>query len=374
MLSAFTLLRQQQLFRLLFIGQFVRLECFQKFTSLNEEKITMALFGYTIGDEDSNPSQAGEQFRVYRFPISPFSTTPQLVGQITAPNIQNNDFEGLGTNPSTGRVTAVNEARASGSPTTIDPSIVLFNNVDQPFAPTSTSPTRSPSDLRRFGRDSGADFGRDISSTGGVLSTVVHYTISGNENSSDGVIGSSLYQITVPSTGSGVLSIVDTTTTLAERQGTAPTNPGKFADGLAIDNLVPGRTRAFASDFSNVDESATDTTKNNLYKVDLLTGQLSAPIVIRNTSGQPLNLNADSGLSFTNLSGSTQRLLALVETGAVYEITGFQDELNATGLTLGTTTGTNGAGFVTATLLGTVNLPGASTGAIDYEGFTIVNE
>ncbi|MBD2535431.1 hypothetical protein H6G97_40970, partial [Nostoc flagelliforme FACHB-838] len=49
-------------------------------------------------------------------------------------------------------------------------------------------------------------------------------------------------------------------------------------------------------------------------------------------------------------------------------------ELSASGLSLGSATGTNGAGFATATLLGTVNLPSASTGAIDYEGFTIVNE
>ncbi|MBD2535811.1 hypothetical protein H6G97_43250 [Nostoc flagelliforme FACHB-838] len=338
----------------------------------------MVLYGYTIGDSDSNPNVAGTQFAVYRFPISPFGSTPQLVGRINAANIQNNDLEGLGTNPATGRVSAVNEARASGSTATIDPTIVRVNNVDQPFAPASASPTRSPSDSRRFGFDSGADFGRDISSTGTVLSTNVLYNISGNNTTSNGVpVGSSLYEITVPTTGGGVVTLVDqfgAATTTAQRQGTAPTNPGKFADGLAIDNLTPGRTRALASDFTNTDETTGDTTRNNLYKVDLLTGELSAPIVLRNSSGQPLNLNADSGLAFTNLSGSTQRLLALLETGQVYEITGFQDELSASGLSLGTATGVNGAGFATATLLGTVNLPSASTGAIDYEGFTIVNE
>ncbi|MBW4457196.1 MAG: hypothetical protein KME55_33535 [Nostoc indistinguendum CM1-VF10] len=342
----------------------------------------MALYGYTIGDVDSNPV-AGTQFAVYRFPISPLSfiSIPQLVSRINAANIQNNGLEGLGTNPSTGRVSAVNEAQASGSTATIDPTIVRVNNVDQPFAPASASPTRSPSDLRRFGFESGADFGRDISSTGAVLSTNVLYNISGNNAASTGVpVGSSLYEITVPTTGAGVVTLVDqfgAATTTAQRQGTAPTNPGKFADGLAIDNLSPGRTRAFASDFTNIDETTGDTTRNNLYKIDLLTGELSAPIVLRNSSGQPLNLVRDSGLAFTNLSGSTQRLLALLETGEVYEITGFQDELNASGLSLGSAIGTSGAGFATATLLSIAALPSGSTGligVIDYEGFTIVNE
>ncbi|HYX18516.1 MAG TPA: hypothetical protein VE944_29965, partial [Nostoc sp.] len=51
-------------------------------TGFNKEKILMVLYGYTVGDADINPSQAGEQFAVYRFPISPLATTPQKVGEI----------------------------------------------------------------------------------------------------------------------------------------------------------------------------------------------------------------------------------------------------------------------------------------------------
>ncbi|MBW4563083.1 MAG: hypothetical protein KME32_18425 [Mojavia pulchra JT2-VF2] len=333
----------------------------------------MALYGYTVGDTDVS-SAPGNQFQVYRFLIPPASTTapktitPGLVGTVTVASINNPDLEGLGTNPSTNRISAVNEPRKSGSPT-IDPTVIRINNIDQPFAPASASPTRSPSDLRRFGFDSGADFGRDFSSTGQILSTNVLYTIGG---SSTGTVGSSLYKITVPGTGAGTLTLVDkfgAATTVAQRQGTQPTNPGKFVDSLAIDNLNPGRTRAIAGDFSTADKDGAQ-----LYKVDLFTGQLSAPISVKTPSGQALNVNADSGLAFTNLSGSTQRLLAFLETGAIYEITGFQDELNATGLSLGSATGSNGAGFATARLIGQVNLPNASTGATDYEGFTIVNE
>ncbi|BDI18693.1 hypothetical protein ANSO36C_44950 [Nostoc cf. commune SO-36] len=321
----------------------------------------MVLYGYTIGDADSNPSRGGEQFAVYRFPISSPSTGLLKVGEIDAANIPNADLEGLGTNPTTGRVSAINEARASGSTTA--GSVIRVNNVDQPFAPASSSPTPTPSDLRRFGFDSGADFGRDFSAAG---QPIVLYNISGNNSGSSA--GSSLYKVTTATPGA--ISLVDgfgAPTTAAQRQGTQATNPGKFADGLAIDNLNPGRTRAFASDFSTADGDGAQ-----LYKVDLLTGELSAPITLRTPSGQPLNVNADSGLAFTN-SGS-QRLLALLETGAVYEITGYQDELAASGLGLGSAGGANGARFATATLLGTVPLPSAASGAIDYEGFTIVNE
>ncbi|MBW4456022.1 MAG: hypothetical protein KME55_26865 [Nostoc indistinguendum CM1-VF10] len=324
----------------------------------------MVLYGYTIGDADINPSQGGEQFAVYRFPISSPNSTPQKVGEINAANIPNADLEGLGTNLATGRVSAINEARASGSTTA--GSVSRVNNVDQPFAPASASPTPTPSDLRRFGFDSGADFGREFSAAGQPTSTTVLYNISGNNSGSNA--GSSLYKITTANPGT--ISLVDgfgPATTAAQRQGTQATNPGKFADGLAIDNLNPGRTRALASDFSTADGDGAQ-----LYKVDLLTGELSAPIALRTPSGQALNVNADSGLAFTN-SGS-QRLLAFLETGAVYEITGYQDELAASGLGLGSAGGANGARFATATLLGTVPLPSAASGAIDYEGFTIVNE
>ncbi|MCC5667158.1 water stress protein WSP1 [Nostoc sp. CHAB 5784] len=310
----------------------------------------MVLYGYTIGDEDINPSQGGEQVTVYRFPISPLATTPQRVGEINAGSILNADLEGLGTNPTTQRASAVNEARGSGT-TAIDPTVIRVDNVDQPFAPATASPTRTPSDLRRFGVDSGADF-----------NSSALYNISGNDDTRNGTVGSSLYRITTANPGT--ISLVDAfgpATTAAQRQGTQPTN-SQFADGLAIDNLNPGSTRAFASDFSTLDGDG-----NQLYKVDLLTGELSAPIALRTPSGQALN--ADSGLAFTN-SGS-QRLLALLETGAVYEITGYQDELAASGLGLGSAGGTNGAGFATATLLGNVNLP---TAGGQYEGFTIVNE
>ncbi|MCC5603412.1 water stress protein WSP1 [Nostoc favosum] len=319
----------------------------------------MALYGYTIG-EDSNQSTSGNQLNVYRFliPSAPTSSSiaPTLVGTVNitntaAPRI---DLEGLATNPTTGRVSAVNEARVTGSTTPIDPTVLVVNNVDEPFAPATASPTPTPSNLRRFGFESGADFG------GNTL-----YNISGNPATTNGVpVGSSLYRITTATPGA--ISLVAAAPTAAQIQGTQPTNAGKFADGLAIDNLNPG-SRALASDFKTSDGNG-----NNLYEVDLLTGQLSAPIALRTPSGQPLNLDGDSGLAFTN-SGS-QRLLALLETGAVYEITGYQDELAASGLGLGSATGSNGAGFATATLLGNVNLPSAVSGAIDYEGFTIVNE
>ncbi|QFS48980.1 water stress protein WSP1 [Nostoc sphaeroides] len=332
----------------------------------------MVLYGYTIG-EDSNPN-SGNQLPVYRFliPSAPGSIAATLVNtvDITSTVATRIDLEGLATNPTTGRVSAVNEARVTNPPNPIDPAVIVVNDVR--FDSPTVSPTRTPSDLRRFGFESGADF------AGNTL-----YNISGNPVSANGTVGSSLYQITAPTSANpaGTISLVDTfgpATTTAQTQGTQPTNPGKYADGLAIDNLNPGPTRAFASDFDNRDEIASDNTKNNLYKVDLLTGELSAPIVLRTPSGENLNVTTisgiglDSGLAFTN-SGS-QRLLALLENGAVYEITGYQDELAASGLGLGSATGTNGAGFATATLIGNVNLPNAVSGAIDYEGFTIVNE
>ncbi|MBE9037181.1 hypothetical protein [aff. Roholtiella sp. LEGE 12411] len=330
----------------------------------------MALFGYTIGEDRDQNASNGKQLDVYRFLIPNAPTTTPItptgpVGTVTiAGTVTTADLEGLGTNPTTGRVTAINETRVTGSTTPIDPTVFIVNNVDQPFAPVNVPVVRTPSDLRRFGFESGADFGRDFSV---ASQPIVHYTIAGNRSASNGVpVGSSLYKITLTNPA---ISIVDNTPTTPERLGTQPTNTGKFADGLAIDNLTPGRTRAFASDLSTADGDGAQ-----LYKVDLLTGQLSAPINLRNSSGQPLSVNSDSGLAFSNVTGSTQRLFAWEETGRLYEITGFQDELNASGLTLGSTTGTNGAGFATATLLATVNLPNASTGVVDYEGFTIANE
>ncbi|MEH2044934.1 water stress protein WSP1 [Nostoc sp.] len=321
----------------------------------------MALYGYTIGEDRDGNASNGKQLDVYRFliPSGPGgSITPTRVGTVNLPATATTaDLEGLGTNPRTGRVGAVNEARVTGSTTPIDPTVTVVNNVDQPFAPATTSPTRTPSDLRRFGFESGADF-----------NSSALYNISGNPNPANGPVGSSLYKITTATPGT--LSLVDSfggPTTAAQRQGTQPTNPGKFADGLAIDNLNPGNTRALASDFRTNDGDG-----NQLYKVDLLTGELSAPITLRTPSGQALNVNADSGLAFTNFG--SQRLLGWLETGAVYEITGYQDELAASGLGLGSATGINGAGFATATLLGNVNLPNAVSGVVDYEGFTIVNE
>ncbi|MBN4003454.1 water stress protein WSP1 [Nostoc sp. LPT] len=330
----------------------------------------MALYGYTIGEDRDSDATNGKQLDVYRFliPSGPGgSITPTKVGTVNlAGTAATADLEGLGTNPTTGRISAVNEARVTGSTTPIDPGVIRVDSVDQPFAPGAFSPTRTPSDLRRFGFDSGADFGRDYSVSG---QPIVLYNISGNQATSNGVpVGSSLYKITTANPGT--LSLVDgfgPATTAAQRQGTQPTNAGKFADGLAIDNLNPGRTRALASDFRTNDGDG-----NQLYKVDLLTGELSAPITLRTSSGQALNVSADSGLSFTNFG--SQRLLGWLETGAVYEITGYQDELAASGLGLGSATGTNGAGFATATLLGNVNLPNAVSGVVDYEGFTIVNE
>ncbi|MEH2245226.1 hypothetical protein [Nostoc sp.] len=319
----------------------------------------MALYGYTIGEDRDGNASNGKQLDVYRFliPTAPTSLiTPTRVGTVNiAGTVTNADLEGLGTNPITGRVSAVNEPRAGGTPST-PPTVIRVDNVDQPFAGTSVLPTLTSSDLRRFGFDSGADFGRDYSVSG---QPIVLYNISGNDDSKNGSVGSSLYKITTATPG--VVSLVDSTPTVTERQGTQPTNLGKFADGLAIDNLNPGRTRALASDFSTADGDG-----DQLYKVDLLTGQLSAPIVIRNSAGQPLNVDADSGLAFTNVTGSYQQLFALLETGFVYGITGYQDDLNAAGLGLGD-------GFATATLLGRVNLPNALSGVVDYEGFTIAN-
>ena len=330
----------------------------------------MALYGYTIGEDRDGNASNGKQLDVYRFliPSAPGgSITPAQVGTINLPATATTaDLEGLGTNPITGRASAVNEARVTGSTTPVDPTVLRIDSIAKPFAPGAFSPSRTPSDLRRFGFDSGADFGRDFSINS---QPVVLYNISGNQATSNGVpVGSSLYKITTANPGT--LSLVDSfgpVPTVAQIQGTQPTNPGKFADGLAIDNLNPGRTRAFASDFHTSDGNG-----NHLYKIDLLTGELSASIALRTPSGQALNVNLDSGLAFTN-SGS-QRLIGWVETGDVYEITGYQDELAASGLGLGSAGGINGAGFATATLLGNVNLPNASTGVIDYEGFTIVNE
>nr|BBD96218.1 water stress protein [Nostoc commune] len=329
----------------------------------------MALYGYTIGEDRDDNASNGKQLDVYRFliPSAPTGTiTPALVGTVNfLASATTADLEGLGTNPITGRVGAVNEARVTGPTTPIDPTVTVVSNVDVTFAPSAISPTRTPSDLRRFGFESGADF-----------NSSALYNISGNPNPANAPVGSSLYRITGPTSANpgGTISLVDNfgpATTAAQRQGTQPTN-SQFADGLAIDNLNPGNTRAFASDFRTNDGDG-----NQLYKVDLLTGQLSAPIALRTPSGQALNVNADSGLAFTN-SGS-QRLLALLETGAVYEITGYQDDLNATGLGgLGV-----GDGFATATLLGNVTLPDVNRGLLppqpqtiitDYEGFTIVNE
>ncbi|WP_194198816.1 water stress protein WSP1 [Nostoc sphaeroides] len=317
----------------------------------------MALYGYTIGEDRDGNANNGKQLDVYRFLIPSAPTTspiaPTLVGTVNLPaNATTADLEGLGTNPITGRVGAVNEARVTGPTTPIDPTVTVVNNVDQPFASATTSPTRTPSDLRRFGFESGADF------AGNTL-----YNISGNPNPANGPVGSSLYRITTANPGT--INLVAAAPTAAQRQGTQPTNP-QYADGLAIDNLNPG-SRALASDFTTRDGDGAQ-----LYKVDLLTGQLSAPIALRTPSGEALNVNGDSGLSFTNFG--SQRLIGWLESGAVYEITGYQDELAASGLGLGSTGGTNGAGFATATLLGTVNLPSAASGAIDYEGFTIVNE
>ncbi|MCC5607159.1 water stress protein WSP1 [Nostoc sp. CHAB 5834] len=337
----------------------------------------MALYGYTIGEDRDDNASNGKQLDVYRFSIPSVpggSITPARVGTVNfLATATTADLEGLGTNPITGRVGGVNDPRVTGPTTPIDPTVTVVSNVDVDFAPSAISPTRTPSDLRRFGFEPGADFGRTFSSASQEPAgqTIHFYNISGNPNPVNGPVGSSLYQISAPTPAnpSGTISLVDNfgpATTPAQRQGTQPTN-SQFADGLAIDNLNPGRTRAFASDFRTNDGDG-----NQLYKVDLFTGQLSAPIALRTPSGQALNVNADSGLAFTN-SGS-QRLLALLETGAVYEITGYQDELAASGLGLGSATGSNGAGFATARLLGTVNLPSASTGAIDYEGFTIVNE
>nr|AHB33431.1 water stress protein 2 [Nostoc flagelliforme str. Sunitezuoqi] len=325
----------------------------------------MVLYGYTIGeDRDSNPSN-GNQLDVYRFliPTAPGGTiTPTQVGTVNiAGTVTNPDLEGLGTNPATNRVSAVNEARATPLPNAPGP-VIVVNNVDQPFAPAQVSPTPTPSNLVRFGFESGADFSGQQNAL---------YNISGNRTANLGgeQVGSSLYQITTANPGT--ISLVDTfglATTAAQTQGTQPTNPGKYADGLAIDNLNPGRTRALASDFSTGDGDGAQ-----LHKVDLLTGELSAPITLRTPSGQALNVNADSGLAFTNFgSQNSQRLFALLETGAVYEITNYEDDLAASGLGLGS------GSFATATLLGNVNLPNAlvepPANRTNYEGFTIVNE
>lgn len=335
----------------------------------------MALYGYTIGDADVNSTLAGEQFQVYRFliPVPPVSAriiSPELVGTVTVNVTGNSDLEGLGTNYTNGRVSAVNEPNFGGT-------TVRVSSIDRPFpspAPVAVTQNRVPATLNRFGSETGADFGRDFSVA--TNPPAVLYNLGANADASDGPVGTSLYKLGLSGTSANTVQIIDATPTAAETAGTTPTNPGIYADGLAVDNLTPGRTRAFASDFSNVDGDGAQ-----LHKVDLLTGQLSAPIQLRDSeTNQLLAANKDSGLAFTrvpfpgNTDTSPQRLIALLENGFLYEITGYEDELNASGLSLGSATGTNGAGFATATLIGIVNLPNALSGSIDYEGFTIVNE
>ncbi|MCC5640107.1 hypothetical protein LC593_30610 [Nostoc sp. CHAB 5844] len=331
----------------------------------------MALYGYTIGDVDVNPNLAGEQFEVYRFlipvpPVAPAIISSQLVGTVTvsAALASNPDLEGLGTSYTSGRVSAVNEPGTN-------PTTIRVGPVDAPFGtPITVTPTRT-SNVDRYGDETGADFGRDFSIT--TSNTQALYAL--GADSTPGAVGTSVYRISIATPGT--IRLLDTATpTAAELAGTTPTNPGRYADGLAIDNLTQGRYRALASDFTTVDGDLAQ-----LHKVDLLTGQLSAPIqLIDSNTNLPLSVNYDSGLAFTrvpfpgNTDTSAQRLIALLENGFLYEITGYQDELSASGLSLGSATGTNGAGSATATLIGVVNLPNALSGVADYEGFAITNE
>ncbi|MFN6567733.1 hypothetical protein [Dendronalium sp. ChiSLP03b] len=346
--------------------------------------MVLRYYGYTIGDTDADPSLAGNQLQVFRFAIPPAGSSgvtviPELVGLVTVPTSTSASFEleGLGTNPVSRRVSAVNEPKPG-----TDPDLAIrVGPVDRPFGSASiVTPTRTPSNLNRFGTESGADFGRDFSVSS---QPVVLYNLSSNDDPDEGPIGSSLYKITTSTPGT--ISLVDSTPTAAEIAGTTPTNPGKYADGLAVDNLMPGRYRALASDIRTTDDAASDPTKNNLYKVDLLTGQLSAPIALYSSlaNNRPLALNLDSGLAFTRVSTSNpggQRLVALLEDGKVIAIQptdsvvngitryGYLDDFNAAGLGIGD-------GRASAFLLGRVDF--AAAGGIagaDYEGFAAVYE
>ncbi|WP_373525834.1 hypothetical protein [Nostoc sp.] len=360
----------------------------------------MALYGYTIGDADIS-SATGNQFPVYRFPLT-LPRTPELVQVVNVPDIANPDLEGLGTNPLTGRVSAVNEPDSFGPPT-IDPTL-RFGNIDSPGPAVQFNGIYNTATVtNRFGTETGADFGRDFSRGTPGNRPVVLYALGANDdaNSVPGgsaePVGSSLYKISVggstnpnpsPTVAPDTVNLIDSTPTDRERAGLSPTNGinngfrdgdrdgipnesndgvlvAKYADGLAVDNLVLGPTRAFASDFRTSDGDG-----NQLHKVDLLTGQLSAPIQIRTTGGTPTTYNLDSGLAFTQ--ESPNGLFALLEDGTLLRFSNFTDELNAPGLrVLGGYSGGTANGFVTVDILTPVALP-ASGG--EYEGFTIVNE
>ncbi|MBW4613239.1 MAG: hypothetical protein KME21_08140 [Desmonostoc vinosum HA7617-LM4] len=354
--------------------------------------MVLGYYGYTIGDEDISTA-AGAQLPVLRFPIPPAGSvgavvTPVQVGTVTisAADIAAGaapELEGLGTNFSNRRVGAVNEPKL-GTATDL---AIQVGPVDIPFgSPSTVRPTPSPSTLNRFGSESGADYGRNILTNGQVQSgSVVLYNLGSNDDAAAGAVGSTLYEITATT-----ISQVGT-----GGSATAPANVNRYADGLAVDNLTPGRNRAIASDFRTSDEvslgNSSDPTKNNLYKVDLLTGQLSAPIALyssansaNGTTPLPLNLNFDSGLAFSRISTSDpggQRLVALLEDGKILAIQptdsvgptgitryGYLDDFNASGNGIGD-------GRASAFLLGRADFAALSSlPAADYEGLAIVYE
>lgn len=329
----------------------------------------MPLYGYTIGDADVSAA-AGNQFQVYRFPIAGPPRTPQLVDTITVADVENPDLEGLGTNPTTRRVSAVNEPDSAGAPTP-DPTFRI-GNVDAPNNDevTFTAVRNTATVTNRFGTETGADFGLDFSRGTVGNRPVVLYALGSNDDSAEGPVGSSLYKID-PATGN-TLNLVDNTPTARERDGLSPTNGlvngggdiggggVKYADGLAVDNLTPGRTRAFASDFRTNDGDG-----NQLHTVDLLTGQLSGPIQIRvgSLAGPLTNYNEDSGLAFTQ--ESPNQLYALLEDRTLLRFGNFTDELSSVG-------GNGGDRIVTVDILTPVT--GLPLSGGEYEGFTIVNE
>lgn len=326
----------------------------------------MVLKAYTIGDginghdiysfnvPNAGPAQTGNATLV-----DTVVTNPALGVSNNPPGTQVNpngeDLEGLGTNPNTGEIVAVSESDF-GKVGGVNDKGVTVRNVDAPAGYTVNDLAGT---TVRFGDEAGADFkDTNLAST---TNTVVFYNIQGSTE--PGLVGSSLYTINNLNDGSGT-TLVKNAPTAAQLAGTAPTNPGKYADSLAI---KPGTSKALAGDFSTDDGDG-----NQLYKVDVTTGAsrglLSAPIQLRLNSltGPLLNVNFDSGMAF---SPTGNRLFALTENGVLYEILQFNDDLNVAGL------GLADGQAVAKKLFTATNLQNQfNAGIADFEGLAIVDE
>jgi hypothetical protein len=326
----------------------------------------MVLKAYTIGDAENghdifsfNVPNAGPAQTGNATLVDTIATNPNLGVQNNPPGTQVNpsgeDLEGLGTNPNNGEIVAVSESDF-GKVDGVNDKGVTVRNVDAPAGYTVNDLAGS---TVRFGDEAGADFkDTNLEST---TNTVTLYNIQGSTEA--GKVGSSLYTVNNLNDGSGT-TLVKANPTAAQTAGTAPTNPGKYADSLAI---KPGTSKALAGDFSTDDGDG-----NQLYKVDVTTGanrgMLSAPIELRLNSltGALLNVNFDSGLAF---SPNGSRLFALTENGVLYEILQFNDDLNVAGL------GLADGKAVAKKLFTATNLQNQyNAGTADFEGLAIVDE